>query len=581
MPKTTTNNNNDKNDNNDDNKHGNRSYKDPRRELHPSTAVITAGYRSDWSMAAIKAPIFRSSTFEFANAGDGELYFARAYNLAPLDDGVKPGLIYSRLNNPNTEILEDKMVALERGSAYASAFPSGMSAISTSVMALVPQGGHILYVSQVSYQMLWYTVWQKHPPPVLTYHTSCHPCNHSHDACLFVHFQSSPVYGGTYFFLKTICPDRLGVTTQAVDTSDLHKVATAIQNTPRLDAIYLESPANPTLRLTDIQAVRDLARQANPNCIIMVDNTLMGPVFQQPFLHGADVVLYSATKFIGGHSDLIAGIVLTQREDFINQINGYRTILGPVVAPDTCWMLARSLETLWMRMERQAEKAQKVAAALANHCRVDRVLFPGFYSCDGGDQRRVEQELYKRQCTGTGSMISIVVRPNTRRAAYTVLDGLRLAHLAVSLGSTESLVQHPRSMTHSDMSHADLDAFGICEGMLRISVGLEASEDLIQDLLNALDLIRDEHEDNGNTADGNRVKSDDPTEKAIEERDGTASEKSIHKEGSRHGGGRVILPHLALCCLMLLVCVFPCSCQAGSAADVDARFLVGTGIYDM
>mmetsp|Transcript_16447 Transcript_16447/g.30858 ORF Transcript_16447/g.30858 Transcript_16447/m.30858 type:complete len:489 (+) Transcript_16447:194-1660(+) len=427
--------------------HHHHDYKDPRRELHPSTAVIMAGYRSELSESAIKAPVFRSSTFEFTSAAAGELFFQRAYNL-PGDDGQKPGLIYSRLNNPNTEILEDKMVALEKGSNYASAFPSGMSAISTTMMALVDIGGYILY--------------------------------------------SNPVYGGTYFFLRNMCPSRLGIATQAVDTSDLTQLRNAIAAAPRLDALYIESPANPTLRLTDIQAAAALARPKNPNCIVVVDNTLMGPVFQQPFLHGADVVLYSATKFIGGHSDLLAGIVLTKSETHMTKINGYRTILGPTIASDTSWMLTRSLETVWMRMERQAQKAQKVAAALANHGRVDRVLFPGFYSCDSRPLRTVAQELFERQCTGTGSLISIVVRPNTRKAAYTVLDGLRLAHLAVSLGSTESLVQHPRSMTHCDMTAEDLDKCGISEGMLRISVGLEASADIISDLLQALDQIEDE-----------------------------------------------------------------------------------------
>lgn len=292
--------------------------------------------------------------------------------------------------------------------------------------------------------------------------------------------------------MKNMCPGRLGVTTEAVDTSNLEKLTAAIEAAPRLDALYIESPANPTLRLTDIKAACALARAKNPKCVVMVDNTMMGPVFQQPFLHGADVVLYSATKFIGGHSDLIAGLVLTVEEDLITKINGYRTILGPVISSDTSWMLTRSLETVWLRMERQAEKAQKVAAALANHSRVVRVLFPGFYACDTNPLRQVQQALFGRQCTGTGSMISIVVRPDTRKAAYAVLDGLRLAHLAVSLGSTESLVQHPRSMTHSDMTEEDLDACGISEGMLRISVGLEASVDITQDLLNALDQIVDD-----------------------------------------------------------------------------------------
>ena len=422
-----------------------RSYKDPLRELHPSTAAIRAGYHSKLSERAVKPPVFRCSTFEFTNAKEGELFFQRAYGLEG-NDGKAPGLVYSRLNNPNTEILEDKMVAVERGSNYASAFPSGMSAISTSIMALVPKGGHVIY--------------------------------------------TNPVYGGTYFFLKHVCPERLDITTTPVETSNDKVIEEAIHQTPRLDALYLETPANPTLAVTDIALCCRLAKAKNPNCIVFVDNTFLGPVFQAPFLHGADVVLYSASKFIGGHSDLLAGVALTKDEGLMAKINGYRTIFGPVIAPDVSWMLTRSLETLWLRMEKQAEKAAKIAKALVAHPSVDHVLFPGL-TLNEDEESNSKAELWKRQCNGTGSMITFVVRPNTREAAYKVLDGLDIAHLAVSLGSTETLVQHPRSMTHADMTTEELDACGIVEGMLRVSVGLENSKDIANDLLSALDLLRD------------------------------------------------------------------------------------------
>jgi methionine-gamma-lyase len=423
-----------------------RSYKDPLRELHVSSAVIHAGYHNSLSERAIKPPIFRSSTFVFQSAQEGELFFQRAYGL-PGSDGEAPGLVYSRLNNPNTEILEDKMVALERGSMCCSAFPSGMSAISTTIMALVPRDGHIMY--------------------------------------------TNPVYGGTYFLLKTVGPERFGITSQGVDTSNKTVLLNAIDACSRLDVLYLESPANPTLSITDIAFAVAAAKKKNPDCLVMVDNTFMGPVFCSPFLHGADIVLYSATKFIGGHSDLVAGLVLTNSQDLIAKINTYRTILGPVIAPDTAWMLTRSVETVWLRMERQAQKAQKVAAAVAAHPRVARLIFPGQYSSESSTViRDTKRELFERQCTGTGSMITIVVRPNTRAAAYTVLNNLKIVHLAVSLGSTETLIEHPRSMTHSDMTIEDLDQCGIEEGMLRISIGLESSKDIIRDLLSALDMIR-------------------------------------------------------------------------------------------
>lgn len=257
--------------------------------------------------------------------------------------------------------------------------------------------------------------------------------------------------------------------------------------------MYLETPANPTLSITDIALAVSLAKAKNPDCLVMVDNTFMGPVFQSPFHFGADVVLYSATKFIGGHSDLLAGLVLTKEKELIAKIITYRTILGPVVSPDTAWMLTRSVETVWLRMERQAQKAQKVASSLAAHPRVSKLCFPGSYAGEKSTKARtVKTDLWQRQCSGTGSMIAIVVRPNTRKAAFTVLNGMKIAHLAVSLGSTETLVEHPRSMTHSDMSNEDLDACGIEEGMLRISIGLESSKDISKDLLAALDMIQDD-----------------------------------------------------------------------------------------
>lgn len=262
---------------------------------------------------------------------------------------------------------------------------------------------------------------------------------------------------------------------------------------PRLDVLYLECPANPTLSITDIALAVSLAKAKNPDCLVMVDNTFMGPVFQSPFLFGADVVLYSATKFIGGHSDLLAGLVLTKDKDLMAKINSYRTILGPVISPDTAWMLTRSVETLWLRMEKQSEKAQKVASSLAAHPRVAKLMFPGYYSSEeSASIRDVKMELFNRQCTGTGSMISIVVRPNTRKAAFVVLNHIRICHLAVSLGSTETLVEHPRSMTHSDMTQEDLHDCGIDEGMIRISIGLESTEDITNDLLCALDMIQDD-----------------------------------------------------------------------------------------
>lgn len=419
--------------------HDERHYKDPLREYEPSTAVIRAGYRARLSEMAIKPPLFRSSTFEFPSAEVGAMFFQRAYHL-PGDDGGQPGLLYSRINNPNIEMFEDKMVAAERGAAAAALFPSGMSAIATTVMALVPQGGSILY--------------------------------------------SNPVYGGTYFFLKDICPQRLGVRTMTVDTSDLAATEKAMVDHGPFTMVYVETPANPNMALTDIGAVAEAARRiCGMKTLVVVDNTFLGPVFQSPLEHGADIVLYSATKYIGGHSDLIAGISLARDRALLAPVYDYRSMFGATTAPDTAWLLTRSIETLWMRMERQAEKALKVAKALDRMPQVERVLYPGLLTKADGDAYRIRQ----KQCEGNGAMITFYLKDGRRETAFRVLDSVRVCHLAVSLGGTESLIEHPRTMTHSDMTEEDLNLCGISDGMIRLSVGLESSRDLIRDLAEAIE----------------------------------------------------------------------------------------------
>jgi methionine-gamma-lyase len=418
-----------------------RDYKDPLREYHPATSVILAGYRARLSEYSVKPPLFRTSTFEFPSAADGAKFFQRAYHL-PGDDGAAPGLVYSRLNNPNTEILEDKLVAAEAGAGHAAVFPSGMSAITTATLALVPRGGRILF--------------------------------------------TDPVYGGTYLFFKELCPKRFDVETVSVDTSDLHAVRAALRERGPFDMVYVETPANPTMTITDIAAVAGLARElSGPRTLVAVDNTFLGPVFQSPFQLGADVVLYSATKFLGGHSDLVAGVVLTREKTRMDVLRDYRTLLGATIAPDTAWLLTRSIETLWVRMERQAQKATKVAEALARHPRVERVFYPGLLRRGDGAAYRT----FKKQCTGPGSVLSFSLAGAGQKEAFRFLDAVRICHLAVSLGGTESLIEHPRSMTHSDMSPEDLDRAGITENLIRLSVGLESSDDLIADLLAALDAL--------------------------------------------------------------------------------------------
>ena len=418
----------------------NRHYKDPYREFHPATSVILAGYRSGLSQYSVKPPLFRTSTFEFESAAEGAKFFQRAYHL-PGNDGKEPGLVYSRLNNPNSEIAEDKLVAAELGASHALLFPSGMSA-TTTILSLVSAGKKILY--------------------------------------------SDPVYGGTYLFFTEICPKRFGIQTRPVDTSNLKETEKVLREEGPFDLVYLETPTNPTIKLTDIKGIEKLVRKyCSPETLIAVDNTFMGPVFQSPFKLGADVVLYSATKFLGGHSDIIAGVAMTKSKEKIDAIRDFRTILGATPAPDTAWLLTRSIETVWIRMERQADKAIKVAKAIQKHPKIKKVFYPGLLKPADGEQYKT----YRKQCSGPGSMITFLLKNPSRKAAFKFLDSLEICHLAVSLGGTESLVEHPRSMTHSDMTPTDLDRAGITESMIRLSVGLESSDDIIADLTAALDKI--------------------------------------------------------------------------------------------
>jgi len=420
-------------------------YKNPLRHYHPATSVILAGYRSGLSEFSVKPPLFRTSTFEFASAKEGEKFFQRAYHLKG-DDGKEPGLIYSRLNNPNVEIIEDKLVAAEKGGHYALLFPSGMSAISTSILALLPKGSKIAY--------------------------------------------SDPVYGGSYLFFKEFCPSRFGIEAIPIETHDLKIFEKHLKQLGQVDMLYLESPANPTMRLSDIKQCAEIARKLNPKILIAVDNTFLGPVFQQPFLLGADIVFYSATKFLGGHSDLVAGVTLTAELDHMKTIRDFRTILGATPAPDVAWLLTRSIETLWVRMERQAEKAAKVASAIEKHPKIKFLMYPGLLEKQAREIKsnylKEQLRIYKACCSGPGSMFSFELTNNSRDAAYRFLDSLKIFHLAVSLGGTESLIQHPRSMTHSDMAPQDLDRAQISEGLIRVSIGLESSDDLIEDIKQAL-----------------------------------------------------------------------------------------------
>lgn len=408
------------------------------REYNPETLALGLGYDPRLSEGAVKPPIFLTSTFQFESADAGRRHFELAYGLRKQAEGEIPGLIYSRLNNPNLQIFEERIAAWDK-TEKASVFSSGMAAIATAALALLRPGDRVI--------------------------------------------STAPVYGGTHFLFEHILPP-LGITTTQVQagTEAPARMREAAGEGP-VAMLYVETPANPSNVLTDIAEVSAVAAELEARTgrrpVVVVDNTFLGPVFQRPASLGADLVIYSATKFIGGHSDLVAGIASGPAR-LIDPLNVYRTILGTMAQPFTGWLLLRSLETVSVRMRRQAKSARKLAELLAAHPAVTAVHYPGLLP-EGDPQRAI----YERQCSGPGSLIAFEVAGG-QEAAFRVLDAFEIPRLAVSLGGTESLVEHPMTMTHADVSAEENERFGVTPGLIRMSVGLEHLSDLKRDLLHAL-----------------------------------------------------------------------------------------------
>ena len=410
--------------------------------LHPESLMMGYGYRPDLSQGAVKCPVFQTSTFVFASAEEGKAFFELAYGLRKQGPNEEMGLIYSRLNNPDLEILEDRLTIWDDAAA-AAVFASGMAAISTTMLTFLRPGDVVLH--------------------------------------------SEPVYGGSDYLLKHILP-QFGVRALGFPAgASEEEITTIIRRSgaaEHLAMIFVETPANPTNALVDIAACARLARAhgGGRRVIVAVDNTFLGPLWQQPLKHGADLVLYSATKYIGGHSDVIAGVCLGPL-DLILQVKGFRTILGTMSGPHTAFLLMRSLETLKLRMTCQMKNARYVADFLADHPKVARVHYLGHLTEDDP-----QHAIYHRQCSAPGAMISFDV-VGGEAEAFRLLNALRLIKLAVSLGGTESLVEHPASMTHSDVDPEERMEMGITPAMVRISVGVENPEDIIADLRQALEQV--------------------------------------------------------------------------------------------
>lgn len=410
------------------------------RQLRPESLMMSYGYDSKLSEGAIKCPIFQTSTFVFESAEDGKAFFEVAYGLREKGPSEELGLIYSRLNNPDLEILEDRL-CLWDGAEAGAVFESGMAAIATSLLTFVRPGDALLH--------------------------------------------SEPLYGGTEYLVRHYLPE-LGVTPVGFPAGQpITELADDIRQRigkRRVAAAFIETPANPTNALVDIAAVAELAgslKQDGARPVVMVDNTFLGPLWQHPLRHGADLVIYSATKFIGGHSDVIAGACLGRAEP-LKRVRAMRTFFGTMAGPWTGWLLLRSLETLKMRMTAQMKNARYVADFLAEHPKVTAVHYLGHMN-----ERDPLYAAYRRQCVAPGSLISFEL-DGGEPAAFRFLNALELVQLAVSLGGTESLAEHPATMTHSDVPPQEQSRMGITPGMVRLSVGVEHFEDILADLGSAL-----------------------------------------------------------------------------------------------
>lgn len=414
------------------------------RKLKPESLMMSFGYKPELSEGAIKCPIFQTSTFVFKSAEEGKSFFEVAYGLRPQKKGEELGLIYSRINNPDLEILENRLTLWDEAEECA-VFESGMAAISTVLLEFLKPGDLLLI--------------------------------------------SSPLYGGSDHFIKKILP-KFGIhsITFKVGQSknEIIKIVEESGMADKLAFIFIETPANPTNDLIDIQAKKEIAdhfSKPNQPIYVAVDNTYLGPLWQHPLKHGADLVLYSATKYIGGHSDVIAGACLGSKE-LMTRVKGLRTFLGNMASPNTGWLLMRSLETLKVRMDAQAINANKVAEFLNHHPKVEKVYFFGNLNESNGQAFKIKN----KQCLSNGAMISFDVKGGEKEA-FKFLNALKLIKLAVSLGSTESLAEHPATMTHSDVDLALRKELSITEKMIRLSVGVENYEDIIYDIGQALETI--------------------------------------------------------------------------------------------
>ncbi len=409
-------------------------------KLNAQTLMLGYGFDPELSEGSLKPPIFLTSTFVFESAAAGKRFFEGVTGKRP---GGAEGLIYSRFNGPNQEILEDRLAVWEDADD-SLAFSSGMAAIATLLLTFVRPGDCVVH--------------------------------------------SGPLYAATETLIAKIL-GQFGVSwvdfPAGATRKEIDAVIEQAKQKGRVSLIYLESPANPTNMLVDVEAVaaaRNSAFGENERPPIAIDNTFLGPLWARPLSQGADLSVYSLTKYVGGHSDLVAGGLVGDR-DLINQVRMIRNTIGTICDPNTAWMLLRSLETLELRMSRAGENAAKVCEFLKSHPRVEKIGYLGFLE-EGSRQA----DIYRRHCTGAGSTFSLYLKGGEKEA-FAFLDALQIANLAVSLGGTETLASAPAAMTHLSVPEERKKQLDITPNLVRISIGCEDADDLIADFANALTAV--------------------------------------------------------------------------------------------
>ncbi len=405
--------------------------------VRPTTAVLTRGFDPRLSVGSARPAVFRSSTYVFNSPESAERAFAIALGKVRPAPDENVDLIYSRLSHPNAEILEDQIVPLEKGAKAAAVFNSGMAAISTIFLSLCGPGWSVVH--------------------------------------------TIPVYGGTQHLFDTLLRP-LGIQTIGVPAGDGAALDAAIAKAGNLRIVYLETPANPTLRMVDIRRAVEAARRHPDAPLVVVDNTFLGPAFQHPLGLGVDLVVYSATKYLNGFSDMLAGVVLSADEEMITTLRGTRAILGNILQPDECWLLDSRLPTVTLRMNRQSKNAQRIAEGLQDNRALRRVLYPSLFT--DPEQIRIRDA----QCDFPGGIMTLDLKGG-KTAAFAFLRSLRILRDAVSLGGVESLACHPRTTTHSELSPEDMERAGVTDGLVRLSIGVEDWRDLLRDIRDSLDTI--------------------------------------------------------------------------------------------